>query len=314
MGILNAPDFDTTQPADSDSVKFGAGWIRDLKSRLQQFCSTLFNLETGDFRDNVIRSASLTASGVVPGTYSQVSVNAKGLVIDGQNPTAQQTAKPYRAVFSADGAYHYETPSSVVVNSTGTVDSVYLGNYSYASAPFDGTLTPSSGATYGSFVFAPPAGVTRVKATIIGGAGGAWGNASTIAGSSTWYGGGGGECVETIFWDLDGSGTQQLKVCVGKGGATAVSSGSPGYDGCPSQVYLTASMYATAGHGTSATSTSGGAANDGSNSSSLGVVRSSGRSGDSKVAGASGSAYLQFGQGAGTDLAASGLVILEWLQ
>lgn len=316
MGILSSPDFDTTQPADSDSVKFGAGWIRDLKSRLQQFCSTLFNLETGDFRDNVVRSASLTASGVTPGTYSQVKVNAKGLVTEGQNPTAQQTAQPYRAVFSAGGAYHYETPGNVVVNSAGTVDSVYLGNYSYASAPLDATLTPAGGSnvTYGSFVFAPPAGVTRVKATIIGGGGGAWDDSTTIASSSTWYGGGGGECVETVFWDLDGTGTQQLKVCVGKGGATAVSSGSPGFDGCPSQVYLTASMYATAGHGASASSSAGGASYGGSSSNSLGVIRSVGRGGDSKQAGLTGSAYLQFGRGAGTDLAADGLVILEWYQ
>lgn len=313
MGILSSPDFDPTQPADSDSVKFGAGWIRDIKARLQQFCSVLFNLETGDFRDNVIRSASLTASGVVPGTYSQVKVNDKGLVIEGQNPTVQQTAKPCRAVFRADGTYFYENASGVVVKSTSVVDSIYLGNYSY-SPPFDATLSPSSGANYGSFVFAPPAGVTRVKATIIGGGGGAWGDGSSIAASTTWYGGGGGEMVETVIWDLDGTGTQQIKVCVGKGGATAVSSGSPGFDGCPSQAYLTASMYATAGHGTSATSSGGGASNGGSNSSSLGVVRSVGRSGGSKAAGATGSALSQFGQGAGTDLAGDGLVILEWLQ
>ncbi|MEI8320353.1 MAG: hypothetical protein WCH79_20680 [Planctomycetia bacterium] len=314
MGLLSSPDFDPAQPADADSVKFGAGWIRDIKARLQTFGATLFNLDTGDFRDNVIRSASLTASGVTPGTYSRVQVNAKGLVVDGSNPTERQTARLYRAKFSADGTYYYETPTAVVVNGTGVVDSVSLGNFAYVSAPFDGTLTPGTGATYASFVFSPPAGVTRVKATVIGGGGGAWGDSATIAGSTVWYGGAGGGAVETIIWDLDGTGTEVLKVCVGTAGATALSGGSPGHNGCPSQVYLTASMYATAGHGDSATGSAGGSPHSGSESVSLGVLRSKGLPGASHLAGLSGSGFVQFGQGADVNQSGAGLVVLEWLQ
>jgi hypothetical protein len=314
MGLLSSPDFDPTQPVDADSVKFGAGWIRDIKARLQQFGATLFNLDTGDFRDNVIRSDSLTASGVDPGTYSRVQVNAKGLVIAGTNPVERQTARLYRAKFSADGTYYYETPTAVVVNGTGVVDTISLGNFSYVGAPFDGTLTPGTGATYASFVFSPPAGVTRVKVTVIGAGGGAWGDSATIAGSTVWYGGAGGEAVETILWGLSGTGADIIKVCVGTAGATALSGGSPGHNGCPSQAYFSASMYATAGHGDSATGSAGGAAHVGSESASVGTIRSRGLLGASHLAGLSGSTVVAFGQGADINQSGAGLVILEWLQ
>ena len=103
-------DFDPLQPEDSDSVKFGASWIRDLKARVQRFAMTLFNLETGALRDRVVRHASLRdMPGLVAGTYNKVKVNSKGLVTEGANEGEQQAAKYYVAAFYYGGGYSIDT-------------------------------------------------------------------------------------------------------------------------------------------------------------------------------------------------------------
>ena len=167
-------DFDSAQPEDSDSVKFGASWIRDLKARVQRFALTLFNLETGSLRDRVIRHASLRdMPSLVPGTYNKVKVNSKGLVYEGANASEQQTARYYVAAFYANGAYSVDTATGVQ-QGAGTVDAIYLstGAYGGSGAPFTPEAYSLTG-TYAEFSFKPPIGVRRVKATIIGGGGGA---------------------------------------------------------------------------------------------------------------------------------------------
>ncbi len=90
-------DFNSAQPSDDDLVKNGAGWIRDIKARLKTTWAVLFNLETGELKDDVIGYAKLTDLSPDPaGTFTQVTVNAKGLVTAGTSVAS--TAVPVGAV------------------------------------------------------------------------------------------------------------------------------------------------------------------------------------------------------------------------
>jgi hypothetical protein len=298
-------DFDSTQPDDGDSVRYGASWIRDLKGRLKTFCSVLFNLETGAVKDSVIRPESLRDSGVVPGTYTRVKVSSKGLVTEGSNPSEQQVAQYYRAVFSfgGTGGTGYIESESTVTPVTGTP-----GNYpGGAAAPFSNTsysVSPGGSTNYSLFTFTPPAGVRRVKATLIGAGGAGY---TTNASPYHFYGGGGGELVETII-PLDGLGTTAITIIVG-GGTTA--------DGCPSRVALSPTVFADAGSGKVATGSAGGGRVTGSGSSNvLGILRSSGTDGAYDAVGATGAPYVTVGVGgSGTSgVSGDGRVVLEWVK
>lgn len=314
-GMLGDSDFDPLKPADSDSVKFGASWIRDIKTRLKAFTSVLFNTETGVVKESVIRQDSLIDGPAgIEGTWNKVKVNSKGLVIEGGFDSTQQVAQYYRAFFlpggyvrkfPGGGNYHYDT-STGAVSGNGSVDTIYRGDgtYSGSGAPFDNAGGYGvSNANYSQFVFSPPAGVRRVKATIIG----SGGTAKSKSDFSLFYGGGGGEMVETTF-PLDGSGTQSLTIIVGDNSE---------FDGCPSRVLLSNTVYADAGCGkgpgmTAGEPTSGGAVIAGKASSDLGVIRSNGFAGALNYSGLSGSAALAFGYG---DAANNfGMVMLEWVQ
>jgi hypothetical protein len=299
-------DFDSAQPEDSDSVKFGASWIRDLKARVQRFALTLFNLETGSLRDRVIRHASLRdMPSLVPGTYNKVKVNSKGLVYEGANASEQQTARYYVAAFYANGAYSVDTATGVQ-QGAGTVDAIYLstGAYGGSGAPFTPEAYSLTG-TYAEFSFKPPIGVRRVKATIIGGGGGAF------TGGANWYGGAGGEMVQTTF-SVDGSGDQALIIIVGAGSPASTASVNGG-DGCPSRVML-GSNFADAGAGLRGTASAGGAPVVGeSTDNTLLVLRSSATSGAQNVGGLSGASALAAGDGGRNGNGGDGVVILEWV-
>lgn len=164
FGLLGG-DFDPTQPADDSMVRLGASWIRDLKSRVKRFASVLFNLETGDLKDNVVRSDSLTDSGVTPGTYTRVTVNEKGLVTDADNEAQQLTTTLYQARFEVAGA-QMDTPGGVAgLDGSG-------GVYTGPPEPYHGTYPSLNGSSYRTYGMVVPAGVTRMKAIVIGGGGG----------------------------------------------------------------------------------------------------------------------------------------------
>lgn len=147
-------------------VKLGAQWIRDIKSRLKLFCQTLFNLETGDFRDNVVRSDSLKDTGVTPGTYNKVQVNSKGQAIAAFNEDLQQTGVLYLARFEGT-AGTIDTANGAFELVTGTG-----GTYSGSGAPYEGTYAGLNGASYTQYSLTVPDGVRRVKVTAVGGGGG----------------------------------------------------------------------------------------------------------------------------------------------
>lgn len=319
-GYLGA-DFDPNQPENSDSVKFGAEWIRDLKRRVKLFGSTLFNLETGTLRDSVVRHASLTdMAGLVAGTYNRVKVNSKGLVYEGATTSEQQTANLYAATFLPTGKYTIERKDAVALTGSGvSVDSIFRGVLDYDGT--GGSVTPpydtsySVQGKYAEFVWSPPAGVRRVKATIIGGGGGAFSN--TSANPSNWYGGAGGEFAEAIF-NVDGSGVQSLTIIAGSGGQPASTSINTSFgDGLPSRVRLSSGVYVDAAGGTKGTTTAGGFVSVGAAAGGLLIVRSPGTAGGLNLGGQSGSNYNGYGRGGvpgGNPLAMDGVVILEWLQ
>jgi hypothetical protein len=306
-GYLGA-DFDTTKPDDGDSVRYGASWIRDVKKRLKLFCSQLFNLETGQLKDKVVRPESLRDNGVTPGTYGRVKVNSKGLVTEGVEDDTQQVAQYYRALFIASGT----GGDSFVETATGVEQTANteVGNYpGGAVAPFVSTpygINCGGDNNYCLFVFTPPAGVRRVKATIIGA-----GGAGYDTGPGFW-GGGGGELVETTF-AVDGSGAQSLNIIVGMG-SVGDGTGTIG-DGCPSRVALSDTVFADAGPGKAALTSAGGGVVSGEPSTSavLALLRSLGLAGENNLRGAGGSAYSSYGLGGDSSKGADGLVVLEWV-
>lgn len=163
-------DFNAADPADDSSVKYGASWIRDIKTRLISFVAVLFNRETGDFKDNVIRTESLRDLSPSPaGTWRQVVVGPKGLVLSGTNPVSQPVAGIYRAVFvdeGANGRVKYDTVSGVVDSPLAGPSTSYGGSGIYIG-------TYDAGSEYWSFTFVVPDGVRRVKFQMSGGGGGA---------------------------------------------------------------------------------------------------------------------------------------------
>lgn len=320
MGFLNYPEFDSSKPANTDSVRFGAAWIRDIKARLQQFAAPMFNLETGQFKSGVVSQSALADMSPSPaGTYSTVRVNSKGLVTGGTLPASAQTAQYYRAVFFNNGAFEIEKPADSthanpwVYKSTAAFHpDVQLEATSKAFNPslFTGTYSTVNGiGGYFPFKFTIPSGVSRVKATIVAGGGAAYWN------GTNWLGGGGGSLIEVTFYNLPSDGTSYLTLYVGSGGTGSF--GTQGQSGCPSRVtYAAGSVYAEAGPGNAASSSGAGSTYNPICSSSLAPILSVGGTGALGVGGASGSTYLSAGSGGtgpGGYFGAAGLILLEWI-
>lgn len=291
-------DFDQTQPEDSSLVKTGAAYIRDIKARIKRFASVLFNLETGQFKEGVLDQAWMKDLSPDPsGTWTEVTVNDKGLVTGGSNPVEQQTAGVFRAIYTVTGA--------VLDNSsTGEVDSVAApAGLSYPGVdPFGGRAFAVTGTTYFQYTFPIPTGVRRVKAIIIGAGGGA------VSGGSE--GGASGEYIETVF---DVEGQTSLTVIVGQGGGD----GASGTDGAPSSVILSSTIYADAGPGKGGVSGTPGAAVAGHVATDyLVALHLAGEGASAGTGGSVPGTVSGYGGGSSDDASGgqNGVVILEWLE
>ena len=287
-------DFDVNQPSDSSLVKQGALWIRDIKSRVKSFVSVMFDPETGDFKDNVVSSGALQNSGVVAGSYTEVTVNEKGLVTLGANPVEQKVANVYRAVFTTLDAF-YDTDSGRTTL-TGSSDTITPASGDPLHGDYSTTLNGFSWVTY---TFRIPAGVRRLKATIVGGGGG---------GHSTGGGGAGADHLEVTFPVTP---LANISVIVGNGGIV----------GQPGGVSLVdvGSLYAEAAGGGAGGSGTGGSAVDGVVSGTVSLLRCSGTDGAASVTGGASGSYLMqdadgaYGRGGDTnEVGNDGIVILEW--
>lgn len=298
-------DFDVTQPEDASPVKYGASWLRDIKTRLKRFMSVMFNLETGAMKNDVVTSDMLTDL-TTAGTYTEVTVNSKGLVTAGSNPLTQKSATVYRAIFPFG-----ISPSAQIDNTSGTTDSLAAtstSTYDGGSTPYVNTYASLANSQYATYVWTVPTGVRRVKATIIGG-GGAQDDSTADS-----YGGAGGEMVITTF-NVEPAEVTSLTILVGGGGAVA--SGTTGNPGGVSMVYIGSTNYAEACGGSGGSVSAAGSAVTGSAGGVLTTIRFPGQNGASDQGGETGSYLQTYGRGApdqandqnGDD----GVVILEWV-
>lgn len=282
MALLGT-GFNESQPADSDLVKKGAAQFRDIKARLKAFCTVLFNLNTGDFKDGVIRQAALVDANPAPtGTWKQVVVNAKGLVTSGTNPDVVTTATVQRT------QYFF----------TGGTDPTGL-------ALVPSTTTDDNGNAVAEYSFVTPADVTRLFVRVQAPGGGS---------PAAKGGGGGGAYSEAV---IDVSEGDTFLVWVGEG--VEVGIGSPPQSG-QSKFEFNAFKYLKANAGLSADSASGkagGLHDDAGIPAVLGLDGGTGTSDQGGSAGcgvpaSDGNANYGAGAQAGTGAAASGFVIVEY--
>jgi len=295
MGGKLGSDFDSTKPANSSPVKQGAFWIRDLKGRIKAHLGVLMNLETGDFKDNVIRSEALRDTGVVPGTYSRLTVNSKGQATKGFDSTEQRTARVYRAVFLPDGTGYYDTDVGVTTVA-GTSQTYPSDN------PFSGTYTAINGSQFYAFTFTVPLNVRRLKVVQVGGGGG---------GDATYSGGGGQGAIYTIPVTPESS----IAIYVGVGGSGGTGGGVSAVDVGSLHVETPGGDGGSGSHGT--------AVNGGDYSGDVGVLMCDGADGATGAGGKSGCSIVSsnygypYGTGA-TNAGPSttgegGIVVLEWV-
>lgn len=302
-------DFDVTVPEDASPVKFGASFLRDIKARLKRFLAVMFNLETGKMKNNVVSSNMLTNL-TTAGTYTEVTVNSKGLVTEGTNATTQQSAALFRAVFiynaGIGGKVVSTTDTTITSDPTDVAIGVEGAAYGGAAAsPYQNQYSSLDGSNYAQAVtWAIPSGVRRIKATIIGGGGG---KDSSTTGSTR--GGAGGEMRITNF-DVEATSINTIVVIVGAGGGA-------GQNGGISSVKA-GSAYSEAAGGAKGTASGGGAAVNGNSNAVLTEIVFSGSAGTATSGGASGSYWKEYGYGAPLESADTagndGLVVLEWLQ
>lgn len=315
-GRLGA-DFVASDPQDSDKVKNGAGWIRDIKNRLKNFCGVLFSLETGKIKPDSIPYTALTDLAPLPtGTWREVTVNSKGLVTSGSNPTdISRPVSIYRGLFNAgggQGAYDTDAGYSTLVWPGSSV-------YSGSGPRYIGTYAASN---YARWAFPIPSTVRRIKCWVVGGGGGS----SINAGGTQGYGGASAEHREAV---IPVTGTTTLEIVVGVGGAG--NAGGAASAGGTSQV-ITGDTYIEAGGGGGATQTAHGAPQAGLFSNNVTGIIMSGEAGAAAAAEGAGAvckSYLHsshvagigapHGSGGSTTLPTAGdgehgLVLIEWVQ
>jgi hypothetical protein len=293
-------DFDVSRPEDSSAVKHGASWIRDIKARLKRFLAVMFNLETGKLKNDVVGTEMLKDL-TTPGTYTQVTVNSKGLVTAGSNPVEQKSAQIFRAIFTI-GSGNVEIEGGLAEAVAPTIPNDAYQGIIYQ--PYKQVYSSLVGANYYQYDFDVPEGVRRIKAIIIGAGGGR----DTGSGN----GGAGGELVEAVF-DVSGLNTA-IGIVVGSGG----SDGEDGQPGGASSVFLSNTVYAEAGGGEGGADSAGGSpVTGGASTGVLNVLRIPGESGASAAGGDTGSYYKKYGYGSPNEAADGagndGLVILEWV-
>jgi len=201
MAGLFGTDFDANRPTDASQIKFGASWIRDIKARIKTTFGIAFNLETGNFKSNVVPSSALKALNPNPaGSYTEVTVNDKGQVTGGSGAGGAggiQVVQLWQAVYGSTNGFYFNHPAS---NTLTTV-----------AAP-----TPTS--THYEYTFKIPDNVTVMRVRMWGAGGG---------GQNTYPGGAGAYAEVTI--PVTAGTTYNVKVPLG-GTAGGAGVGADGND------------------------------------------------------------------------------------
>jgi hypothetical protein len=222
-------DFNPNQPSDNDLVKKGAGIFRDIKSRLRTFLGVLFNLETGQLKDNIVGSDKLKDLLPSPaGTGNTVVVNSKGQV-------TQLSTVDY-AVASIPRRYVYRFAAGTDPNGETIAGSL--------SSDDDGRVVRM-------FSFTVPEGASRMMVQVQGAGGGGGSINSTGAG-----GGGAGGGVEAI---LPVEESDVYLIWVGQGGTGQVQGGAAAQNGAITKFEFDPSNKIECPGGTAGNASSGGA-------------------------------------------------------
>lgn len=161
-------DYNASRPVDGDFVRHPTGpqlaeELRTTKTRLKEFFAVLFDLDLADFLDNVIPSAALTDSPQKPSSegvyYRRTTVDERGFVTSGSAVGVYTGPRLFRAFFSASGS-ETETPDGLVTEVAPAIQATprRLGSTALRFIP--------QGRRY---TFTAPAGVTRVRVTLVGG-------------------------------------------------------------------------------------------------------------------------------------------------
>ena len=275
--------FNESQPADSDLARRGAAEFRDLKSRIKAFANVLFNRDTGDLKDNVVRSESLKDLNPDPsGQYTRVTINKKGQVLSGDNPEVSTTARLCRtSYFFTQG---YDPDGGTIVKSASTDD---------------------NGNTVAAYSFVTPAGVDRLLVRVQAPGGGS---------SAAEGGGGGGGFCESVVEVTEGD---TFLVWVGE--AVEVGLGTPAQS-AQSKFEFNGFKYLKSHGGHSATSAAGAAGGDAETAGIAGGFAITGGKGTTDAGGAAGCGFPasdgNANQGAGAQPAstnaAHGFVVVEY--
>lgn len=169
MAKLGA-DFNASSPTEADFVRHPskpnlATEIRFIRARLKAFFDPLFQLENGDFENNVISQAALVDHPNKPSSngrqYTSVTVDKRGFVIGGSVDEVFTLPRHFRAFYSSAGSW-VEAPDGVGTNPAPVLspwpDNRIPWETQYRSLPY---VYP--------YKFIVPAGVRRLKVSLYGG-------------------------------------------------------------------------------------------------------------------------------------------------
>ncbi|MDF2927873.1 MAG: hypothetical protein K0Q75_111 [Anaerospora sp.] len=184
--------------------------------------ATSFNGST-----NITIPVTLATSGVTAGTYSSVTVDAKGRVTAGSNPatiSANTTGNAATATTATSATTAISAGNAATATKLATPRTINLTGAIIGTGTFDGTsnlsIATSGGSIYGSGsqlftssgIFTIPAGVTKVFITLSGGGGGGSG------GTRGAYGGRGGSGEFKFQRQINVSPGNNVSVTVGGAG------------------------------------------------------------------------------------------------
>jgi hypothetical protein len=168
MANLGA-DFNGSTPSDADFVRHPTraalpSFIRDVRARLKSFWGVLSDIETGDFKDNVIPQAALADHPDRPSSngdnYTEVTVDRRGLVIAGSKTIRLTAPRLFRAYFCARGSF-VETVDAVITSAPSPLSNWPTDEVTRTDRAVLQKVFP--------YEFVVPAGVSRLKVSVYGG-------------------------------------------------------------------------------------------------------------------------------------------------
>lgn len=168
MAKLGA-DFNASKPTEADFVRHPskpnlATEIRFIRSRLKSFFSAVMDLESGDFKDNIIPQAALVEHPDKPDSggdfYGQVTVDSRGFVTSGSKEVTNNAPRVFRALYTSDGAV-LEAENGFVRDPAANLSQWPVGKLLRA----DSFVLPA----IREYRFFAPKNVTRIQVLCIGG-------------------------------------------------------------------------------------------------------------------------------------------------